>query len=382
MARKTGYRDAAVRILKQRGPMHYRELAEAILSAGLVETTAATPEASLNAMIAVDIKLKGKQSAFVRVKPGVFALRGIHTAPTSPVASAAARAEGDTDGEADDEDVRVRTPLFPTYREVRHLLRIWPGRPRKQVTGLAATIAQLRGTPQSPVDWTEPDVWIPERLSGSDRELAAAIWTQSKGAVNPRHTRGHWMLANRFGLLADAADGSLGITDVGRDFLDHPGGDTEAAIDGLEGLLKLLTIVSAKGPARAGALRHEWADYLERRSRFGTESTIKGTLRRRLNNLLDRGLIERRTSLYSTTSEGLAYLQRAGDDDDDGLTGERHDIWTLVRQQETSVRDALRELLLDMDPFAFEHLIKRLLEEMDYENVEVTSKSGEVAWTS
>ncbi len=30
-----------------------------------------------------------------------------------------------------------------------------------------------------------------------------------------------------------------------------------------------------------------------------------------------------------------------------------------------------------MDPFAFEHLVKRLLEEMDYQNVEVTSPSGD-----
>ena len=30
-----------------------------------------------------------------------------------------------------------------------------------------------------------------------------------------------------------------------------------------------------------------------------------------------------------------------------------------------------------MDPFAFEHLIKRLLEELDYQNVEVTACSGD-----
>jgi len=30
-----------------------------------------------------------------------------------------------------------------------------------------------------------------------------------------------------------------------------------------------------------------------------------------------------------------------------------------------------------MDSFAFEHLVKRLLEEMDYQNVEVTTRSGD-----
>lgn len=41
------------------------------------------------------------------------------------------------------------------------------------------------------------------------------------------------------------------------------------------------------------------------------------------------------------------------------------------------VRESLRELLLDMDLFAFEHLIKRLLEEMDYQNVQVTTRTGD-----
>ena len=37
----------------------------------------------------------------------------------------------------------------------------------------------------------------------------------------------------------------------------------------------------------------------------------------------------------------------------------------------------MRELLLDMDASAFEHLVKRLLEEMDYQDVEVTSPSND-----
>jgi hypothetical protein len=68
---------------------------------------------------------------------------------------------------------------------------------------------------------------------------------------------------------------------------------------------------------------------------------------------------------YSVTGSGLKYLQRVGDEDSVG--GEEHnELWALLLQQETSVRESLRELLLDMDPFAFEHLVKRLLEEMDY----------------
>lgn len=99
-------------------------------------------------------------------------------------------------------------------------------------------------------------------------------------------------------------------------------------------------------------------------------------MRRRLNNLLERGLVERKGNLYSATAEGLAYLQLTGDEDSVG-GGDHHETWSLVRQQETTVRESLRELLHEMDPFAFEHLIKRLLEEMDYQNVDVTARSGD-----
>jgi restriction system protein len=69
-------------------------------------------------------------------------------------------------------------------------------------------------------------------------------------------------------------------------------------------------------------------------------------------------------------------LQRAGDEDSIA-GGDHHEVWALIRKQEGTVRESLRELLLDMDPLAFEHLVKRLLEEMDYQNVEVTARSGD-----
>jgi len=203
------YREAALQLLKERGPMHYQDLADAITAAGLVQTNASTPAASLNATIAVDIKRKGKDSEFVRVRPGVFGLRGLHE-PAAQAAAQPSSSQAPTDGEdaealGDDANLRVRIPLFPVYSELRHLLRVWPGFPRKQVTGLRATVNDLRGTPQKTVDWTEPAAWIPERLTGDDRELAQAIWDRSKGAVNPRHTYGHWLLAQKYELLRDDA---------------------------------------------------------------------------------------------------------------------------------------------------------------------------------
>ena len=374
------FRDAAAAVLRERGPMHYRDLAEEIVKRGLVQPDGKTPAASLNAMIAVEIKTNGNKSEFVRVRPGVFGLRALH--------AAGAKAEPPTDADPgidaghgsstgkDETEQRVRTPLFPTYREVRHLLKVWPGRPRKQVTGLQATLGELRGTPQNTVDWTDPDAWIPERLSGDDRDLASAIWTQSGKTVNPRHTYGHWLLSQKYELIEDGPDGSLALTDRGRDFIDHEGGEAEAFLDEQEGLAKLLALVADNGPTRAGGLLEEWTEYLNRHSSFGSQSTFRDTLRRRLNNLLDRGLVNRKGTMYSVTDAGLAYLQRVGTEE--ALGGdEQQELWTLAKKQEASVRESMRELLLDMDSFAFEHLVKRLLEEMDYQNVEVTTRSGD-----
>ena len=276
----------------------------------------------------------------------------------------------------DDTKLRVRVPHFPIYSELRHLLRVWPGRPRKQVTGLRATILDLRGTRKYSVDWTDPATWISERLDGSDRELAQTIWDRSKGEVNPRHIYGHWLLAQRYGLLREDSGGLLQIIEAGRNFLEMPGGETETLVDEAEGLSKLLSIVADTGPGRAGRLLEEWADYLRRRSAIRSESMIKDTMRRRLANLVARGLVERKGNLYAATPGGLLYLQET-EDENNAVAGDHNQVWALVRQHAITVRDSLRRQLQDMDPFAFEHLIKRLLEEMDYQNVEVTSRSSD-----
>ena len=58
--------------------MHYRDLADAIVAAGSVQTRGVTPAATLYATIAVDMKRKGKGSAFIRIRPGVFGLRALN----------------------------------------------------------------------------------------------------------------------------------------------------------------------------------------------------------------------------------------------------------------------------------------------------------------
>jgi restriction system protein len=366
--RRMSFTDAAVQVLTEAAePLHYKELCKRILEQDLIRTTGETPEATLNSVIAVEIKRKGRQSRFTRVKPGVYDLRGAPDAGTPT--------DGDSP-EPDVDDSRVRTPYYPKHSEVRLLLPVWTGVLASEITGLRRTLQNLMGTPQNPVDWSKPDEWIPERLDGDDRKIASAVWEGSGKKVTPRHTQGHWLLMRHFGLMETDATGALVLTERGRDFLKNPGGETEAEIDEVEGLLQALSIIADKGPAKFGAFVEPWSDYLLARSNFGTDSTIKDTLRRRLVCLLDRGLLDRSSLLYSTTEEGLAYMERVG-------TGEPEDpdqqaqIRQIIKQHTTSVRETLQEILSTMDPIGFEHLVKRLLEAMEYDNVQVTSPAND-----
>ena len=274
-----------------------------------------------------------------------------------------------------DNSRRVRIPWFPAYAEVRHLLRIWPGKPKSHVTGLHSVLARIRGTPSNPVNWTDPDTWIPAKLAGDDRALAHAIWSESGGAVNPRYTMGHWRLVQVYELLVEDADGRLLLTDRGRDFIDYELGEAESFLDRHEGLIELLAIVADSKPAPIRELVEPWSEYLARHSNFGSDSTIKGTLRSRLNNLLKRDLVIRERAMYAVTDAGRACLDRVGPAPPP--TDEIHAIRELARTRKSSVRESLREHLLKMAPDAFEQLVGRLLEEMNYQNVQVVGQSGD-----
>lgn len=57
------------------GPLGYEEITKRVLAKGLWQTKGLTPDATINARLAVDIKDLGAGSRFQRTGPGVFALR-------------------------------------------------------------------------------------------------------------------------------------------------------------------------------------------------------------------------------------------------------------------------------------------------------------------
>jgi restriction system protein len=66
---------AVQKVLGEAGePLHYKEITERLLRRGLWTTSGLTPDATVNAQLAVDIKRRGQASIFRRTDKGVFAL--------------------------------------------------------------------------------------------------------------------------------------------------------------------------------------------------------------------------------------------------------------------------------------------------------------------
>jgi restriction system protein len=239
---------------------------------------------------------------------------------------------------------------------------------------MLADIDEQTGTPQSQVDWSDPDVWIPQRLQGSSAALARRIWTESGNEVNPRHTNGIYLFVNNYSLLEENQAGVHQVTPRGRRFLDQ---DEEIVreIDDAEGIGELLSILATKLRAMRADLLPDWSEFLREHSRFGSLSTFKHTLHRRLVNLVERGLVTRDGNAYLITPAGSAHAAALGRHAGGG--DPRASVTRVVAEYNQAQRDALRERLGTMHPFRFEQLVGDLLGAMGYEDVQVTRQSGD-----
>lgn len=273
----------------------------------------------------------------------------------------------------------VRTPHFPLYSEVRLLLSVLDGMSKPVVTGMIYSLFDQMGTPQNPVDWTDPDSWIPERLAGEQAELARRIWQQSQHTVNPRHVYGSYLFINGEGLLEPDAAHVYHLTERGHAFLLDDS-DLLREVDTHEGLPQLLQILATKTRAMRGDLLPEWRAFLDEHSKFRALASAKDTLRRRVLNLVERGFVARDGNTYSITPTGMAYTGNTP------LTTSQATALSLKPLQEVAnsvqafnltQRAALREALSQMQPYRFEQLVHDLLEAMGYDNVDVTKASGD-----
>jgi restriction system protein len=267
--------------------------------------------------------------------------------------------------------LKVRTPQFPLYSEVRHLLHIFDGVSQAAIRTMFKSIEEQTGTPRQPVDWTTPDTWIQKRLSGESAVLAQRIWHESKQEVNPRHVYGSYLFVNNYGLLSDNVFGVYQITPRGQAFL---GNDPKliAEIDDNEGIPQLLRILSGKTMARRGDLLPEWSDFLREHSHFGTQATIRDTLRRRLSNLMERGHVSREGVAYLITKKGLEYAEQFTQTDLD----QKRDVIRTIKAFNQEQMNKLSSLLAFMQQRDFEFLVQELLESVGYKDILITRESG------
>ncbi len=355
--------DAATTVLKAAGePLHYREVTARALVQKLLESDGNTPEASMARTFSTIAK--DPAGLFVRVAPGVYGLR--EWVETGQLVLAAGAGAG-----------RSMTPHYPSYEEIRSLLRIWDGLEAGAIPRMLSSIWDLTGTPQASEEWSHPDDWIPERLAGESRALALKTWEGSGRVVNPRYCRGHWYFCRTHKLLADEG-GKLTLTDSGRGFLAKAAGPTVQQIDGWEGLLFLLRHLGDEGATAPADLLAPWMAYLAQETRIASETTARSYLSDRLRNLAERGLVRKLGRAYELTEEGLQYIEaapadRRGSEQSDAA----QKIRRLIKDERDRVRHELLELLHDLHPYAFEHLVKQLLEAMGYTEVEVTKASND-----
>ncbi len=272
------------------------------------------------------------------------------------------------------------TPLFPDYTRARALLKYLEGKPKATYNSMMKAIWELIGTPQNPVDWTDPDMWIEERLTGEDKQFAMEMWRHSGGAVNPRHVRGSNFLLSKHKLISDAI-GIMQLTTDGKDFIANDEGSAVSAMDEQEGIHKILRLFYAKTSAKTADVLDDWQAYLIARTNYKKKGAIYTLLIDRISNLLDRGYLSKQGHTYTITDLGIAYLKLHESEDELEQDRSNEAMEAEVRKQVSGLqahqRKQLREALSVMNPYHFEHLVRELLEAMGYSDVEVTKMSND-----
>ncbi|EKJ6303115.1 restriction endonuclease [Escherichia coli] len=256
---------------------------------------------------------------------------------------------------------KVITPLFPTYAQVKAMMKAVSGYSLKAVRNMITAIHEQTGTPQKPVDWSEPDLWISERLTGEDADIARRIWDTDNHILNPRHSYGCYLFLNypQFELMESTPDDTWQPTSRGQKFLQDDE-KTLRSLDDQEGILQLLELLAGREMSRRADLLPEWQAFLHQHSKFASASSVKSTLYSRLYNLIDRDMVNREGMSYRITDTGRAWLGKA-----------------LPARKSDPRKELLREQISTMNPYKFEQLVGQLLEAMGYEQVEVTKASGD-----
>lgn len=140
------FTDAAAEVLRLVGrPLHYKEITDIAIEKNLLSHVGKSPEVTMGARLAAMLKKDTDDTALVRVKPGVFALRewDERTIRAGLEGKRAKKAEAEV--EAPEAEVAAEEPMledepFPLE-----------GEPEEIVGDLSAPVVDERTTPETPV---------------------------------------------------------------------------------------------------------------------------------------------------------------------------------------------------------------------------------------
>lgn len=279
-----------------------------------------------------------------------------------------------------EDNIHSLTPGLPEYRLARHFLQTLNRVAYSLYREMYNSIWEQSGSPQSTVEWTDPEKWIPERLMGDQADLALRFWRQSGGELNPRYTRGCWYLCMNHHLLERDTQNLLRITEKGEKFRAQPDGEIEAEIDGYEGILTILRLVAERGPGKRSEFLSDFTDFCHTFTNYRSDNPIKGALYDRLVNLIDRGHVSRSGQIYRVTEKGLAHLEKFAwllPGPVAPEPGKQAHLRRLANEIGIEARNQLAAHLANMDAYKFEGLIKLLLVEMGYSDVRITPSSND-----
>lgn len=274
----------------------------------------------------------------------------------------------------------VKTPLFPLYSRTQKLIQVLSSKRASTFKAMWDRIMELKGTPQDPTDWQDPDKWIYERLSGEGQNLAKEIWESSNKTVNPRHLAGIQFLIKGYNLMAIDSD-VYRITEKGKIFVSNADNEVMREIDISEGCIFILSMVSLYNESTRKNFVADWTDYLLTNSNYRKESIIKDSLRRRLVNLIDRNYLKREGNVYEITEKGLKYLSSFKEVEIQNIPKKGlSEVVELNKEVEKFIskqKEYLRKKLSEMSSQQFEYLVSDLLEALGYEDIVVTSLTND-----
>jgi hypothetical protein len=180
-------------------PLHYNEITQRIITAGLKKSLGATPSASVNAYMSASIKHDGTQSRYVRVAPGTYILA--KSATTQPVLETSKLAPGVPESEEVEGQYDIVTSFGMFWR--RNLIE-WSARPK---------LLGMQQIGATPVDFNK-QLGIYLLYDGreviyigrtTDRPLGVRLYEHTSDRMAARWDRFSW-----FGLLPVSEAGSLG----------------------------------------------------------------------------------------------------------------------------------------------------------------------------